>query len=97
MFALLMEPYATTQVSILRSVINQAGRNVASTFYICFGGTLGNRSRHIRAPRNRGWKTLVYRMLTNQYHNAQNQVYAILILTVDFGRIYGFDWLIRFD
>jgi len=33
MFALLMEPYSVIQVSILLSVINQKGRNVASVFY----------------------------------------------------------------
>jgi len=33
MFALFMEPYAMIQVSILLSVINQMGRNVASIFY----------------------------------------------------------------
>ena len=35
MFALLMEPYAMIQVSILFSVINQMGKNVASMFYSC--------------------------------------------------------------
>ena len=33
MFALLMEPYAMIEVSILFSVINQMDRNVASMFY----------------------------------------------------------------
>jgi len=35
MFALLMEPYAMTPVSILVSVKKQTGRNVASMFYFC--------------------------------------------------------------
>jgi len=33
MFVMLMKPYAMIQVSILLSVMNQIGRNVASMFY----------------------------------------------------------------
>jgi len=53
MFTLLMELYAVVQVTILLSVMNQMGRNVAFIFSIqCFGGTPGSHSWNPELPRN---------------------------------------------
>ena len=59
MFALLMEPYAMIEVSILL----QPHRTVFTDFVpgaisVCFGGTTGSQLRNPGVPRNPGWKTL---------------------------------------
>jgi len=42
MLALLMEPYAMIQVSVLIPVINQMGGNVASMFHLCVSAELSS-------------------------------------------------------
>jgi len=54
MFALLIEPYAMTQVSILLQPHWTAVPNFVPAISACFGGTPGSHSRNPKVPRNPG-------------------------------------------